>query len=245
MILGIGAGDRPLLALGMRPARLASIRASIGAIRELWSGADVTVEDPAFELHDAHLRFGARPDIPDLRLGERPEDARAGRRDRRRRDPARRVVPGGARVGARARRSRRREGGSATTARGGVRIRLDRRRRGGAPWPRPARSRRGSRRRLRRSASSAACRRPWSNRCANGTRAGSSRRPRKPRNCFRTGSCAGWRSPVMRRTPVSGSRRWPPRAPTRSTCSRSASTGCRRSRPSPGVSHDVSNGAAA
>jgi 5,10-methylenetetrahydromethanopterin reductase len=64
MILGIGAGDRPLLALGMRPARLATIRATIGAIRELWSGADVTVEDPAFELHDAHLRFGARPDIP-------------------------------------------------------------------------------------------------------------------------------------------------------------------------------------
>jgi 5,10-methylenetetrahydromethanopterin reductase len=64
MILGIGAGDRPLLALGMRPARLATIRATIGAIRELWSGADVTVEDRGFELHDAHLRFGARPDIP-------------------------------------------------------------------------------------------------------------------------------------------------------------------------------------
>jgi 5,10-methylenetetrahydromethanopterin reductase len=64
MILGIGAGDRPLLALGMRPARLASVRAAIGAIRELWSGADVTVEAPGFELHDAHLRFGARPDIP-------------------------------------------------------------------------------------------------------------------------------------------------------------------------------------
>jgi 5,10-methylenetetrahydromethanopterin reductase len=64
MILGIGAGDRPLLALGMRPARLATMRATIGAIRELWSGADVTVEDPGFELHDAHLRFGARADIP-------------------------------------------------------------------------------------------------------------------------------------------------------------------------------------
>ena len=64
MILGIGAGDRPLLALGMRPARLSSLRASIDAIRALWSGADVGVEDRAFELHDAHLRFGARPDIP-------------------------------------------------------------------------------------------------------------------------------------------------------------------------------------
>jgi 5,10-methylenetetrahydromethanopterin reductase len=64
MILGIGAGDRPLLALGMRPARLASVRSAIGAFRALWSGLDVTIEDPAFELHDAHLRFGARPDIP-------------------------------------------------------------------------------------------------------------------------------------------------------------------------------------
>ncbi|MET0799919.1 MAG: LLM class flavin-dependent oxidoreductase [Actinomycetota bacterium] len=64
MILGIGAGDRPLLALGMRPARLTSMRSAIGAIRSLWSGADVTIEDTAFELHDAHLRFGARSDIP-------------------------------------------------------------------------------------------------------------------------------------------------------------------------------------
>jgi len=64
MILGIGAGDRPLLALGMRPARLASMRAAIDAIRSLWSGDDVTVEDAAFELHDAHLRFGARSEIP-------------------------------------------------------------------------------------------------------------------------------------------------------------------------------------
>ncbi len=52
------------MALGMRPARLASVRSAIGAFRALWSGLDVTIEDPAFELHDAHLRFGARPDIP-------------------------------------------------------------------------------------------------------------------------------------------------------------------------------------
>jgi 5,10-methylenetetrahydromethanopterin reductase len=64
MILGIGAGDRPLLALGMRPARLASVRAAIGGIRALWSGAEVTLEDPSFELHNAHLRFSARADIP-------------------------------------------------------------------------------------------------------------------------------------------------------------------------------------
>src|SRR5918992_1426801 len=59
MILGIGAGDRPLLALGLRPARLASLRAAIGAVRDLWSGADVSTEADGFSLHDAHLRFGA------------------------------------------------------------------------------------------------------------------------------------------------------------------------------------------
>ena len=64
MILGIGTGDRPLLALGKRPASLASVRSAIGAMRALWSGAGVTVEDPVFALHDARLRFGARADIP-------------------------------------------------------------------------------------------------------------------------------------------------------------------------------------
>lgn len=64
MILGIGAGDRPLLALGMRPAKLASLRSAIMAIRSLWSGAEVTQLDPGFELRSAHLRFGTRTDIP-------------------------------------------------------------------------------------------------------------------------------------------------------------------------------------
>ena len=64
MILGIGAGDRPLLALGMKPASVDSLRASIAAIRALWSGAHVDIEDPAFALHDAHLRIPAREDIP-------------------------------------------------------------------------------------------------------------------------------------------------------------------------------------
>lgn len=64
MILGIGAGDRPLLALGMKPASVDSLRTSIGAIRALWSGAHVDVEDAAFTLRDAHLRFPARADIP-------------------------------------------------------------------------------------------------------------------------------------------------------------------------------------
>jgi 5,10-methylenetetrahydromethanopterin reductase len=64
MILGIGAGDRPLLALGHKPARLATVRAAIEAIRALWTGDDVTMDARGFSLHEAHLRFGARPDIP-------------------------------------------------------------------------------------------------------------------------------------------------------------------------------------
>ena len=64
MILGIGAGDRPLLALGLRPARLASLRGAIEGIRALWSGAEVTMEDASFALQEAHLRFAARADIP-------------------------------------------------------------------------------------------------------------------------------------------------------------------------------------
>ena len=159
MILGIGAGDRPLLALGMRPARLASVRSAIGAIRALWSGGHVTIEDPAFELHDAHLRFEARADIPDLRLGERPEDPRARRRDRRRRDPARRTVPRGALLGPRARRSRRREGGPTAASRGGVRVRCDRRRRAGGPGLGSLDRGLVPADRPRRSASSPACRR--------------------------------------------------------------------------------------
>jgi len=64
MILGIGAGDRPLLALGMKPASVDSLRASIVSIRALWSGGHVDAEDAAFSLRDAHLRFPTRSDIP-------------------------------------------------------------------------------------------------------------------------------------------------------------------------------------
>jgi len=64
MILGIGAGDRPLLALGLKPSSMDSLRASIDSIRRLWAGEHVSAEDPAFTLRDAHMRFSARPDIP-------------------------------------------------------------------------------------------------------------------------------------------------------------------------------------
>ncbi len=64
VILGIGAGDRPLLSLGYTPARLATLEASIAAIRALWSGAAVEADEPGFALHDAHYRFPPGPDIP-------------------------------------------------------------------------------------------------------------------------------------------------------------------------------------
>ena len=64
VILGIGAGDRPLLSLGYTPARLATLEASIAAIRALWTGAAVEADEPGFALHDAHYRFPPGVDIP-------------------------------------------------------------------------------------------------------------------------------------------------------------------------------------
>jgi 5,10-methylenetetrahydromethanopterin reductase len=63
-VLGIGAGDRPLHSLGFRPAPLARLEQSVAAIRALWAGETVDLQAPGFELHDAHLRFPARPGLP-------------------------------------------------------------------------------------------------------------------------------------------------------------------------------------
>ena len=63
-ILGIGAGDRPLMALGLKPARLAELEAAIAAIRGLLAGERVTSAGPGFRLVDAHLRFDAKADLP-------------------------------------------------------------------------------------------------------------------------------------------------------------------------------------
>jgi 5,10-methylenetetrahydromethanopterin reductase len=64
MILGIGAGDRPLLALGMPPATVDALAEAVAAIRALWRDERVTVTTPAFRLQDAHVRFETRRDIP-------------------------------------------------------------------------------------------------------------------------------------------------------------------------------------
>jgi 5,10-methylenetetrahydromethanopterin reductase len=64
LTLGIGAGDRPLLALGLRPSPLATLEAAIDAIRLLWRGEEADLSAGGFSLSSAHLRFGSRPDIP-------------------------------------------------------------------------------------------------------------------------------------------------------------------------------------
>ncbi|GAA4543862.1 LLM class flavin-dependent oxidoreductase [Pseudonocardia xishanensis] len=63
-VYGIGAGDRPLEALGLKPARLALLEDSITAARRLWTGEHVDMQARGFTLDEAHLRFPARPDIP-------------------------------------------------------------------------------------------------------------------------------------------------------------------------------------
>jgi 5,10-methylenetetrahydromethanopterin reductase len=63
LILGIGAGDRPLLALGSRPSTLAALEAAVEAIRRLWRGEYVEMESGGFTMTGAHLRFPARQDI--------------------------------------------------------------------------------------------------------------------------------------------------------------------------------------
>lgn len=61
---GIGAGDRPLLALGYKPARLAVLEDAISATRRLWAGEEVTWQANGFSLEQAHVRHGTPADIP-------------------------------------------------------------------------------------------------------------------------------------------------------------------------------------
>jgi len=63
-VLGIGTGDRPLRALGLRPSSLADLDAAIVAIRALWRGEHVDAQASSFSFCDAHLRLAARADIP-------------------------------------------------------------------------------------------------------------------------------------------------------------------------------------
>jgi 5,10-methylenetetrahydromethanopterin reductase len=62
--LGIGVGDRPLLALGLGPSTLAELEAAVDGIRRLWRGEQVDLTTRDFALVGARLRFPARADIP-------------------------------------------------------------------------------------------------------------------------------------------------------------------------------------
>ncbi len=63
-VLGIGTGDRPLAALGLKPARLATLEDAIAAIRSLLAGEHVNTEAETFSLVNAHLRFPANAALP-------------------------------------------------------------------------------------------------------------------------------------------------------------------------------------
>jgi 5,10-methylenetetrahydromethanopterin reductase len=62
-VLGIGVGDRPLTALGFKPATLHQLETSIGGIRRLLVGETASSAD-GVQFVDAHLRIPARPDLP-------------------------------------------------------------------------------------------------------------------------------------------------------------------------------------
>ena len=135
-ILGIGAGDRPLLSLGHQPARLATLAASIAAIRALWAGASLDTvqrEHRHTRVRAARraLPVPARPGHPGVRVGHRPAHPGTGRPGRRRGDPAGRAAPGRHLVRAGAHRPGRRRGRPGAPARDRVRLRLDRRGRAG------------------------------------------------------------------------------------------------------------------
>lgn len=66
-VLGLGAGFSGLESMGVQRGKtVRTLRHAIDAIRRLWAGDTVSVEDEAFILHEAHLDFAARPEIPIL-----------------------------------------------------------------------------------------------------------------------------------------------------------------------------------
>ena len=63
-VLGLGAGDRPLEALGLRPAKLAVLDSTIEDVRALLRGSTVQRDGGAYRFDDAHLRFGDPVEVP-------------------------------------------------------------------------------------------------------------------------------------------------------------------------------------
>jgi 5,10-methylenetetrahydromethanopterin reductase len=72
-VLGLGAGFSGLEAMGVERKRaVRSMRQAIGAVRALWKGETVTLEDDAFRLSNLNLSFTARPAIPILLASASP-----------------------------------------------------------------------------------------------------------------------------------------------------------------------------
>ena len=72
-VLGLGAGFSGLEAMGVERKRaVRSMRQAIAAVRALWKGEIVTLEDDAFRLSNLNLSFTARPTIPILLASASP-----------------------------------------------------------------------------------------------------------------------------------------------------------------------------
>jgi 5,10-methylenetetrahydromethanopterin reductase len=63
-VLGVGAGDRPVRELGLRPASPRTVRDLILLTRELAAGHRISFAGETFRVVDARLRFPSRPDLP-------------------------------------------------------------------------------------------------------------------------------------------------------------------------------------
>ncbi len=231
-ILGIGAGDRPLLALGRKPCAPADLADAIEAIRALWSGDEVTVIAPGFALDHAKLRFGARPGLPIFvsASGPRTLELAGGLADGvillvglfpDAVTWALEHIDRGARAGAGPGRTPR----CSLTARSATTV--------PPRWRPAARSPPGSRRPRPICAAWPGWTTMSPTRSGPATRAASSRRPRPPPGCCRTASSGGWPWPATRRRRRSGSATCSRPAWTRCTCSRSAPAGWPPSAPSP------------
>jgi 5,10-methylenetetrahydromethanopterin reductase len=63
-IYGIGAGDRPIEALGYRPAKLTLLREAVEVTRCLLRGETVTLKGQSLRLNQARIRVSTRADLP-------------------------------------------------------------------------------------------------------------------------------------------------------------------------------------
>lgn len=63
-VLGVGAGDRPLLELGLRPAPVAQVEDMVALARRLFAGEQVTATSAAFAVEGARLVAPPSPPVP-------------------------------------------------------------------------------------------------------------------------------------------------------------------------------------